>query len=45
LRRIGEKAVVFIVAEEFVGRSGFTGVGMRITRAKTDEEEDTEESE
>jgi hypothetical protein len=44
-RRIGEKALVFIVAEEFVGRSDFAGVGMRIACAKTNEEEDTEGSE
>src|SRR4029077_14762682 len=37
-RRIGEKAVVFIVAEEFVGRPGLTGIGLGTLRATTYEQ-------
>ena len=43
LRRIGEKAVVFIVAEEFVGRPGLAGIGLGTARAKTYEQREGDE--
>ena len=42
-RRIGEKAIVFIVAEEFEGRSGLAGVGLGTVRAKTYEQREGDE--
>ena len=41
--RIGEKPIVFIVAEEFVGRPGLTGIGLGTARAKTYEQREGDE--